>query len=114
MLGLLPSLAAAAAAKIADPAPALPADAALVSPFRAWLARHVLPAGDLDGDGDFEPAEAGALLVGQMLAAWAYLVEQALAATRTALLQLISVAAPAALASLSSHAQPEASWLGLP
>ena len=33
-------------------------------------------------------------------------------ATRTALLQLISVAAPAALASLSSHAQPEASWLG--
>ena len=33
------------------------------------------------------------------------------AATRTALLQLISVAAPAALASLSSHAQPEASWL---
>ena len=34
------------------------------------------------------------------------------AATRTALLQLISVAAPAALASLSSHAQPEASWLG--
>ena len=35
------------------------------------------------------------------------------AATRTALLQLISVAAPAALASLSSHAQPEASWLGL-
>ena len=36
------------------------------------------------------------------------------AATRTALLQLISVAAPAALASLSSHAQPEASWLGLP
>ena len=34
------------------------------------------------------------------------------AAARTALLQLISVAAPAALASLSSHAQPEASWLG--
>ena len=33
-------------------------------------------------------------------------------ATRTALLQLISVAAPAALASLSSHAQPEASWPG--